>query len=323
MIVEPKLSIGIPVCNGANFIAELLPNLKAQTFRDFEIVICDNASADGTREVCEKFAKEDSRIRYYRNDVNLGAAKNFDRVFSLSRAPLFKWAACDDLIAPTYLEKCIRILDEHPDVVGAHALPIYVNAHCQPWALDGNGRLYTDPATGVQLPIDPVTGGEIRFAVLRFVDVLFNSRMGLKIYGVFRRKALEHSRLFRPNFFQADKAILLEMALLGRFAHVKENLFIKRFHSGGSAALTDGEQKKWLDPNSGSYSRHVRTVLTFLTAPVGKPVDIFTKLGCVAAVCAYSLMYVPIVGLRSIGLLRIPDDVKVGTDGARPPSRPR
>src|SRR5262249_55464392 len=67
-----------------------------------------------------------------------------------------------------------------------------------------------------------------------------------------------------------------------------------------------------------NYSRRVRAVLTFLKAPVGKPVDILTKLTCLLAVFVYTLMYLPIVGLRDIGLLRIPDDMMVATRGVPP-----
>src|SRR5262249_23852552 len=172
MRARPKLSIGIPVYNGERFIAELLANLQAQTFKDLEIIICDNASQDRTPEICERYAKEDSRIRYYRNDVNIGAGKNFDKVFNLSRAELFKWTACDDLLESTYLEKCVQILEENPDVIGAHSLAVYVNAQNQPFNFDVDSGLYTDPLTGVQLTVDPVTGGESRFAIVRFVDVL-------------------------------------------------------------------------------------------------------------------------------------------------------
>ncbi|MGH9161593.1 MAG: glycosyltransferase family 2 protein, partial [Vicinamibacteraceae bacterium] len=123
---QPKLSIGIPVYNGENFIDELLTELRHQTFQDFEIVICDNASTDRTREICERHARDNPRIRYYRNEANLGVHANFDRVFSLSRAPLFKWAAHDDLYEPTYLERCLRVIEEHPDVVGVHSASVYV-----------------------------------------------------------------------------------------------------------------------------------------------------------------------------------------------------
>src|SRR4029450_429833 len=111
----PKLSIGIPVFNGQEFLPELLDSLLAQTFRDFEILICDNASSDQTSEICSEYERRDSRIHYLRNGRNLGATANFNQVFELSKAPLFKWAAHDDLYYDDYLAVCVSLLEANPD----------------------------------------------------------------------------------------------------------------------------------------------------------------------------------------------------------------
>jgi glycosyltransferase involved in cell wall biosynthesis len=317
MKTRPVLSIGIPVYNGGEFLDELLTNLQGQTFEDFEIIICDNASTDGTREICEAHAREDSRIRYYRNDINLGAHANYNKVFSLSRTALFKFAACDDLLEPTYLEKCVQILNENPDVIGAHSFPLYVNAQCRPFTFDAITNIYTDPSTGARLAVDPAAGGESRFALIRFASTLFNPGVCLRNFGVFRRSALERSRLYRPSVPAADKAILLEMALLGRFVHVKEKLFIRRFHPGESASLSEEEIMEWIDPKGVKYFWRLRTFLVFLSTPIGKPIDMLTKLTCFAIVCAYGLKYVPIIALRSIGLLRTPDEVRPASRTSR------
>ena len=86
MTVErPKVSIGLPVYNGERYLAAALDGILRQTFEDFEIVISDNASTDRTREICSEYCKKDGRIRYSRNDTNIGSARNFNRVFELSR----------------------------------------------------------------------------------------------------------------------------------------------------------------------------------------------------------------------------------------------
>src|ERR1700751_192346 len=123
----PKLSIGIPVFNGQEFLPELLDSLLSQTFRDFEILICDNASTDQTPEICREYERRDSRIRSIRNSRNLGAVANFNRVFELSTAPLFKWAAHDDLYHDGYLNACVSLLDAEPDTVLAHSGTVFIN----------------------------------------------------------------------------------------------------------------------------------------------------------------------------------------------------
>ena len=117
----PKLSIGLPVYNAEQLLPQALDHILAQTFKDFELVICDNASTDRTSRICRDYAGRDARIRYVRNDRNLGANPNYNRTYELSAAPLFKWAAHDDLYQRTYLENCVRILDDDPTVVLAHS----------------------------------------------------------------------------------------------------------------------------------------------------------------------------------------------------------
>src|SRR5688572_10868700 len=99
---NPRVSIGLPVYNGENYLAEAIDSILAQTFEDFELIISDNASTDRTQEICEAYAAKDGRIRYYRSEVNKGSAWNFNRVFELARGEYFKWAAHDDYIAPEY-----------------------------------------------------------------------------------------------------------------------------------------------------------------------------------------------------------------------------
>ena len=95
--MTPRVSIGLPVYNGDRYLRETIEGLLNQTFSDFELVICDNASTDRTQDICNEYCLLDKRVRYYRNNENIGAGKNFNKAFSLSQGKYFKWAACDDL----------------------------------------------------------------------------------------------------------------------------------------------------------------------------------------------------------------------------------
>lgn len=116
----PRVSIGLPVYNGQDYLSQALDALLAQTYSDFELVISDNASMDDTEEICRQYAARDGRIRYHRSEENLGAAPNFNRAFELSRAEYFKWAAHDDLCGPEYLERTVAVLDGDASVVLCH-----------------------------------------------------------------------------------------------------------------------------------------------------------------------------------------------------------
>ncbi len=110
-----RASVGLAVYNGMPHLRHALESVLAQDLADLEILISDNASEDGTGEYCEEVAASDPRVRYYRNDVNLGAAVNFQRVLDLSSAPYFAWAAHDDWYAPSFVSRCLEALVEHPE----------------------------------------------------------------------------------------------------------------------------------------------------------------------------------------------------------------
>jgi glycosyltransferase involved in cell wall biosynthesis len=111
------VSIGLPVYNGARYLREALDSLLSQTFDDFELIICDNASTDDTGTIARDYAARDSRIRYYRNETNIGAPRNFNRAFALSERRYFKWASYDDALTPTFIQACVDVLDRDPGVV--------------------------------------------------------------------------------------------------------------------------------------------------------------------------------------------------------------
>jgi glycosyltransferase involved in cell wall biosynthesis len=312
---SPRLSIGMPVYNGERFLAQALDSLLAQTFRDFEIVISDNASTDQTPEICRDYAGRDSRVRYIRNERNLGALPNHNKVFSLCRGSLIKWAAHDDLHEASFLEKCVKILDENSDVAVAHSGSLYVDATKQPFLFDADRKLYLDPRTGAQLTVDPASMAESPFSIVRFADVLFNSDHSHQMYGVFRRDVLEQTRLFQVDLAEGDKALLLQVALLGRFAQVRENLFIKRFHKSMSAALPKEELQVYISAARSKYPWHLRKILGFINSPIGLPINWATKLCCFAIVVIYGLKMLPIVLLRRTGVLHTPDEMTLAALG--------
>ena len=119
---DHRLTIGLPVYNGEDFLTESLESLLGQTYGDFELIISDNASTDRTADICKQYAKVDSRIRYIRQDHNIGLVRNEQFVMRQATGELFKLAAHDDLYARDLLKKCIEALDSHPEVVVAHSL---------------------------------------------------------------------------------------------------------------------------------------------------------------------------------------------------------
>ena len=133
MNTMPRLTIGLPVYNGERYLAESIESLLGQSYTDFELIISDNASTDDTSRICERYAKQDSRIRYYRQPRNVGLAPNHNFCAEQARGEFFKWAAADDLYHRDLLLRCVEVLDERPEVVLVHSYTAMI---------DGDGAVF-------------------------------------------------------------------------------------------------------------------------------------------------------------------------------------
>lgn len=211
MMHIPRLTIGLPVYNGENFLEESIEALLGQTFEDFELVISDNASTDHTADICKKYEKQDSRIRYVRQPQNIGLSPNHNFTLDVARGEFFKWAAHDDLYARDLLKLCVEALDEHPNVV---------LAHCWTARIDGTGAV-------VKVEQYPLATADAN-APERFRSTLFDNG-GDDDGGVIRTKVL---RDITPqgSYHHADRTAISELALHGPFYHVPQWLFFRRDH---------------------------------------------------------------------------------------------
>lgn len=235
----PKVSIGLPVYNGEAYLGAAIRSIIDQTFEDWELIICDNASTDGTMAICEKFAANDDRIHYHRNTVNIGAAPNFNKAFEMARGTYFKWAAHDDLCHPEFLQQCVDILERDPESVLAYPLAQIIDA-------DGKlQEVYTEEQPTHDA--DPV----IRFRGLT------GSHRCFQVFGLIRRSTLQNTPLI-GSFARSDAILLCWLGIRGRFSKINNVLFFPRRHQAQSMAmLADKKRKKaadyiayseWFDP---------------------------------------------------------------------------
>jgi len=212
----PSVSIGLPVYNGAEFLAQTLASILEQTFTDFELIICDNASTDGTRSICEAAAAVDDRVRYFRHEKNVGAAANYNVAYTMARGHYFKWAAHDDMLSPDFLAVCKPILDDDPGCVLVHPQTVEI---------DHTGKVigfYRDRlASDCEDPIVRLR----RWA----------SRPGRcnPFFGLMRREELKKTML-HGDYPHADQIFLAEMTMLGRCRLAPAGAFFRRIHKGNS-----------------------------------------------------------------------------------------
>ena len=117
--IKPKISIGLPAYNAEKFMDKTISSILNQTWRDFELIISDNASTDKTSEICKKFERMDSRIKFFKQEKNMGPYWNFNFVLEKAQGEYFVWFATDDEHENTFLEKNLKILEENKNVVAS------------------------------------------------------------------------------------------------------------------------------------------------------------------------------------------------------------
>jgi glycosyltransferase involved in cell wall biosynthesis len=232
----PRVSIAVPAYNCERYIAQALQSLLAQTYRDFEIVVSDNASTDRTAEICENIAAADSRVRVVRRKDNIGGPGNFRYAYSLCQGEFIKWSTADDYWDPRYLELCLAELDRQPDVVLCYSKTTLV---------DADGRRISDYDDNLDLLEE---SPRRRFNDLLSLIGLCNAHL-----GVIRRSALARTRLI-GNELASDAHFLAELSLYGKFRVVPEHLFFRRYHEQSSSWQRDSaeHQRKYYAPGRSS-----------------------------------------------------------------------
>lgn len=267
MLQTPQISIGIPVYNGENYLAEALDSLLAQTFTDFEIIISDNASTDGTPQIIERYRARYPAIRAYRNETNLGAAKNYNILVDYARGEYFKWMAHDDLIAPTFLEKCVNALRQDDSYILAYTRAVETDAQ-------GHELKRHQPLAQVGAMDAPT----------RFKGHACNRRAHQNtVFGVIRLAALRQTQLIGA-YTASDQVLNGELALRGRFYEVPEYLFSKRNHpqTHWQAFKSYRERIAWYDPSKRGKLKHPywRLWREYLTAIQRAPLSLADRWQC-------------------------------------------
>ena len=231
MSVSPRLSVGLPVYNGEPYISQSIEALLGQSYEDFELIISDNASTDGTADICRRYGKQDSRIRYIRQPANIGLSPNHNFVVQQARGEYFKWAAADDLYARDLLKSCVETLDEDAGVVLAHAFEAaiddvgtVVQARDYPLRTDSphapdRFKAILFGSSGLFESGDPMVPGLVHVdnrGILRFCDM----------YGVTRTAVLRTIPL--GSYHHSDRIVSCALALHGRFHMTPEWLYFRR-----------------------------------------------------------------------------------------------
>jgi glycosyltransferase involved in cell wall biosynthesis len=232
----PKVSIGLAVFNGENYLREALDSILAQTFTDFELIISDNCSTDST---------------------------------------VFRWAAHDDKVAPTLLERCVEVLDNNPEVALCYPKTVVIDEV-------GNVKEYDSD----HMDLRSVNEYE------RFSDFIFcTHRDNYLIFGLMRRDVLAKTPLFQP-YDSSDRVLVAEMALRGQISEIDDYLFFRRDHPMTSRRANTGlrQMTAWFDPNKKTIilSTTVRVFLEYMKFPLRVPMHFQNMLKYYCVIAKYT-----------------------------------
>ena len=256
----PKVSVGIPVYNGENYLEIAVNSLLQQSFQDFEVIISDNASTDRTKEICELFQAQDKRIRYHRNASNIGAAGNYKKVFQLANGKFFKWMAHDDKCSANYLEECVKALEDDPSIVMCFPTVSLIDD-------DGNALPLVEKNTyitpkGRIIPTNLQRNFMSAHPSERYSEVLYGTTECYEFFGLSRRDIIEKTSQ-HDAFYGSDKVLLCELAMMGKLKEISSAICYFRIHSEQSQSLQSAKERaEWISPdlNYGAFMSRVKCI---------------------------------------------------------------
>lgn len=207
------VSIGMPVYNKRQYICQALDSLLSQTFGDFELIISDNASTDGTSEICQEYLKKDKRIKYIRQEENIGATRNFNFLLKQANGRYFMWASGDDLWDKNFLESCVKKLEENRKAVLAFTGVIGIDEEGKPIRFFHPQKFFPRES-------------DIYLRLREYLLFYHHDGKANLIFGLWRRKKISDNEL--KDHWAADVGYVFRNLIKGKFILIDDFLFFKR-----------------------------------------------------------------------------------------------
>lgn len=269
----PSISIGLPVYNGARFLPQALESLLGQSFSDIELIVSDNASSDSTQNICTEYAARDARIRYVRQNVNIGAMRNWNFVAKQARGKYFKWSSASDYCAPDMLARCFAAMEAESDIVLCYGQTCLVDQE--------TGEL-TEYSGNIEVMEDRPHE--------RFSKLCGSLKLNNAYGGLIRTDVLHRTKLNRL-YSGGDIILMAELALMGRFRLLPQTLLYRRMgRETSSNELSASDLAVFLDPQKTHNLDllHFSTHLGYLGAVLRAPINPLEKLKTLALVCRHA-----------------------------------
>lgn len=220
-----EIAIGLPVYNGELYLEKAIDSILKQSFKNFALIISDNASSDNTEFICQKYEKQDARIKYIRQPINIGVENNFQFVKKASSEyKYFIWAAHDDFWEINWLEELINNIQESDLGIRGRSINIDHNENFIAETFTKN--FYTGDVLNV------------------FMDNEKNGR-GFYYYSLFNNRNLAKVNFDLLNLnktYGADTLFLCHMIQFGNLRTIKSTSQYYRRHD---SSMTNHYSKQW------------------------------------------------------------------------------
>lgn len=203
-----KVSIGMPVYNRGDTINKAIDSLLNQSYKDFELIISDNASSDQTELKCREYLKTDGRIRYFRQKVTTNVDTNFQFVLDHAVGEYFMWAAADDYWFPDFIKENLQNLQNKDQFAGSISKVIFK---------DKSGNIYPSCADS------EISGSTISRIKLFLSQPSDNSR----IYSLFKKEFIKDIKFNSYRFHAVDWFIIYKVLLKYRLTSTNEVLMCR------------------------------------------------------------------------------------------------
>jgi glycosyltransferase involved in cell wall biosynthesis len=228
MSPRPKISVLIPTFNYARFLPEAIESVLGQDYRDFEVLISDDASTDGSADILRYYVTHDPRIRVMVQPRNLGMVANWNWCLTQARGEYVKFLFGDDrLTSSRALRKLAQMLDDHQDAVLAASPRQLIDEYSRPLGQRDD------------IALEGVIAGQ---DVARCCLLQFKNCIGEPSTVMFRR-AVVVRRLFSPHYRQAvDLEMWLYLLRNGHLVYTREPLSQFRCHSEQQTAVNQRQQ---------------------------------------------------------------------------------
>ncbi len=215
VVKKPKLSIGMPIYNAEEFLRDRLDSLLSQPFSDFELIISDDASIDSTLDICKEYLSKDKRIRYIRQEKNIGMSANFHFVLHKANGEYFFWAAQDDITLPGFIEKNIEVLDNNENIICSVSKIKFVGKIIDELTITKKDSKFKKIEKKIRKSLINVNtqslAGNYQNKVRKFLS---NGGSSLAQYGIYRTDILKKS-VELPGFHGDEWAIVLSALNMG------------------------------------------------------------------------------------------------------------